>query len=200
MLLLDENIAVFLKSPSLSPTITLYHGSPVKVDEIKPYGINAGTRFSKPRMSSFWCTKKVAPLMFAIVRKLDDVLPDTIAIVNSTVDGVDIELESKTDVLRILKQSTFYVYEKTIDRKLVDIGHAPNIGEFTVDLPVKPDKVYSYSYKEFEQYLHFYPRSVIIKKVQSSANDKERSLIDKILYTSHDEFVRRKRSIKSLLK
>ena len=202
MLLFNEDIRLFIKDPSLSKDITLYHRTYLKLDKISPMSRNTGDRFSKPRMSSFWCTSQRIPKLFAIHQAICDHFKGVLkhpCILNKDITGVYIDESIKQDAIQYLKSIKFYIYQKTIPRKYVGIGQSPSTEEFTIDIDVVPDKVFIYNYNDIKSLIKF-STTARIEEITDYMKHREnrRTIFDFLLYNSMDEWAKRNKDMKTL--
>ena len=142
-----ESLETRLTTNIFEKEITIYHGSPTKTSIIYPLSFNAGTKLSKPRMSSFWADEHTAKL-FGIYR----LVQDNNFIISFTPDlrGLLVKPSDYNNIIRLLKSENIYLYEKTLDKKYVGIGHSNYFDEYTVDYPVRPDKIYVLGYNDLK--------------------------------------------------
>lgn len=136
-----EKMDTFLTTNPFEKQITLYHGSHYggKLDVIQPVSRNVGNRFNEPRCSSFWTTDKQLAINFAIFKLVGEVC-DIDACCSMDGSIYTMTKISESEVINKLKNEKVYVYTKTIDKKWIGRGHAPHMDEYTIDVPVKPDK------------------------------------------------------------
>ena len=144
---INESLETRLTTNIFEKEITIYHGSPTKTSIIYPLSFNAGTKLSKPRMSSFWADERTAKL-FGIYR----LVQDNNFIISFTPDlrGLLVKPSDYNNIIKLLKSENIYLYEKTLDKKYVGIGHSNYFDEYTVDYPVRPDKIYVLGYNDLK--------------------------------------------------
>ena len=146
-------LETILSTNPFEKEITLYHGSYKKIDKIDPIGYNAGTRLSRPRMSSFWAPEPSYCKLFALFRLINSFDKDLICAIHSNLEHLMVLKKDADKIKKLIRNKECYVYEKTIDKKYVGVGHAVYGTEFTIDVPVVPDRVEVYNaidlYKEY---------------------------------------------------
>ena len=124
--------------------IMLFHGTPENVNRIEPVSRNVGTRFSKPRTSSFWASRYEVAQVMGIWRLLANKMWPL-----SPEEKVSFYIDfrknkyviPKSDVAKLdklLKGETLYIYLATVPEKYVGKGHDPDVDEYSVDLTVVP--------------------------------------------------------------
>lgn len=142
-----ESLETRLTTNIFEKEITIYHGSPTKTSIIYPLSFNAGTKLSKPRMSSFWADEHTAKL-FGIYRLIQN--NDFIISFTPDLRGLLVKPSDYNNIIKLLKSENIYLYEKTLDKKYVGIGHSNYFDEYTVDYPVRPDKIYVLGYNDLK--------------------------------------------------
>lgn len=118
----------------------MYHGSDKKFDIIEPLGVNMGTKFSKPRLSSFfWMTKEEALgwMVYQVLRRQGGIK----CYYYIPTGGFLITPDNVKVAERYLKKAKGYLYTATIRLDKIGVGSSPDISEFTVDYSVVPDEV-----------------------------------------------------------
>ena len=124
--------------------VMLFHGTPENVNRIEPVSRNVGTRFSKPRTSSFWASRYEVAQVMGIWRLLANKMWPL-----SSEEKVSFYIDfrknkyviPKSDVAKLdklLKGETLYIYLATVPEKYVGKGHDPDVDEYSVDLTVVP--------------------------------------------------------------
>ena len=144
---INESLEIRLTTNIFEKEITIYHGSPFKTSVIYPLSFNAGTKLSKPRMSSFWADEHTAKL-FGIYRLIQN--NDFIISFTPDLNGLLVKPSDYNSIIKLLKSENIYLYEKTLDKKYVGIGHSNYFDEYTVDYPVRPDKIYVLGYNDLK--------------------------------------------------
>ena len=144
---INESLEIRLTTNIFEKEITIYHGSPFKTSVIYPLSFNAGTKLSKPRMSSFWADEHTAKL-FGIYRLIQN--NDFIISFTPDLNGLLVKPSDYNNIIKLLKSENIYLYEKTLDKKYVGIGHSNYFDEYTVDYPVRPDKIYVLGYNDLK--------------------------------------------------
>lgn len=168
---LDEAVETRLTKPFIGKEITLYTGSPKKLNIIDPVnsrinnpdkytkGINLGTRFSAPRYSSYWCDNDMHPKFFAFHRELLQKVGDAynitwLEVYNEHIRGAYnkekfyMKKSEKSDILPILKSIKIYIHKVTVPTKIVGRGHHKIHDEYTLDIAVKPDDIYEVDWND----------------------------------------------------
>lgn len=166
-----ESVETRLTHPFIGKNITLYTGSPKKLDIIDPVnsrinnpdkytkGINLGTRFSAPRYSSFWCDNDMHPKFFAFHRELLEKVGNMynitwLDVYNNHIKGdynkekFYMKKSEKSNILPILKSIKIYIHKVTVPTKIVGRGHHKIHDEYTLDIAVKPDDVYEVDWSD----------------------------------------------------
>lgn len=201
---LHENIETRITKPFLPKEITLYHGSTEKYDKIKPMTINAGTNLSKPRMSSFWTMDKDGATLFCIgtiISKYNIEKIKQLYFFDVKNRKVFVSEDNKDYILSILKNNDSYLYEKTIESSNVGRGHNRELCEFTIDIPVTPDKVYKLNYNTYKKYIKWVPQSKLDylfnnRKLLRDEFDLS-TPIEKLVYHSLEKNNRMRKDLKS---
>ena len=142
----ETRLETLLTTNPLKKEITVYHGSIEKVNIIYPKSINYGTKLSKERASSFWCPSYEFVRWFAFGKLINKLGYRTYRGING---NYLVRPSDYDDIIKKLKGGKLYIYEKTIPKEYLGIGHS-RYEEYTVDLPVKPDKVYTETYTKFK--------------------------------------------------
>lgn len=202
---LHENIETRVTKPFLPKEITLYHGSTEKYDKIKPMSINAGTNLSKPRMSSFWTMDKGGATLFSIgsvISKYNIEKIGQLYFFDIKERKIFVSEDNKDYILSILKNNESYLYEKTIETSKVGRGHNRHLCEFTIDIPVTPDKVYKLNYNNtYKKYLKWVPQSkldYLFNNRKSLQDEFDLSTpIEKMVYHSLKKNNKMRKEIKS---
>lgn len=187
---INEKLETLVTQPLLPKTITLYHGSIKKYDTIEPKSINIGTRLSSPRTSSFWTMDMGGAMIFAIgktISKNNIEKIDHLYHLSPKERKILLSNENKDYIIDILRNNKLYLYEKTIDSSKVGRGHNRHLEEFTIDIPVTPDKVYELSYYDYKKYLKWIPQNRLDYLFNCNKKDMQKyfdksSLIDKAIY------------------
>lgn len=179
-----EKMDTFLTTNPFEKQLTLYHGSHYggKLDVIQPVSRNVGNKFNDPRCSSFWTTNKQLAINFAIFKLVGELCDIDVCY---SMDGSIYTMKkiSESEVINKLKNEKVYVYTKTIDKKWVGRGHAPHMDEYTIDVPVKPDK-----YEEFDS---SYIKDNIkgrIKYIGTDDPKEQMKIIDKMIGEGNSKY------------
>ena len=200
---LNESLEFKLSNP-LTNELTLYHGSTEKFNIIKPMSINAGTRISNPRQSSFWTSDFNGAVLFAAegvinkYRKLNNLEKITHVFDLKNMKML-IDRSRKNDVINILKRNPIYVYEKTMPSKYIGRGHNIGLHEYTLDIPVRPDKIHVLYYDDIKNIEFIDVRIIndILTKHMSGKYDMyTASLMDRLLYHSPEKAISIRKEIK----
>lgn len=153
MQIVEEKLETNILDKTLAKSMYLYHASYLKLSTIKPTSLNMGTRLSRKRLSSFWTNSLEHSIMWALdwlgVRFDIDVIhdierkkvyfPDVDGRKES--DGKDAEFRHISKLItESLVHKPVYVYGAEIPMKHIGRGQVP-IDEYTVDIPVTPDRV-----------------------------------------------------------
>nr|DAR24435.1 MAG TPA: cysteine peptidase [Caudoviricetes sp.] len=178
-----EETVEYRLTKGFNKTITLYHGSPVKLTRIDAKSINLGTRISAPRTSSFWTGNKDA----AAIRGLNAWMCDNIYEFYTSMDAFENIAEnmvyvnkSEYDALcKKIKNCAIYVHEVIVPTKYVGRGHDPILKEYTLDIPVFPRRVYTYTYTDLIKFI----KPVNAAELSEARRTKNKtSIMDKLLY------------------
>ena len=229
---LNETVETRLTKPFIGKEITLYHGSSEKLDIISPIspdvinkkksvnGINLGTRFSKPRYSSFWCDNDVFPKIFTFHREVVNRLMEKennkeyrdVIVKYFRGDYVKekfyIRNSDKSEFLKIFKSIKIYIHKVTVDSKIVGRGHHKVNDEYSLDIPVKPDEIYDVDWndKDIQNVYNFIddnkfdsidPREMFSSKYDDRPKRGWNIMYD-LVYHDSDELKSIKKSIKNI--
>lgn len=200
---LNESLEFKISNP-LTSELKLYHGSAEKLNIIKPMTINAGTRISSPRLSSFWTDSLDGAILFAaegVINKHTKLnnFEKIIHVFDLKNMKMMIDKSRKNDVIDILKKNPIYVYEKTMSSKYIGKGHNIGLHEYTLDIPVKPDNVYVLYYDNIKNIEFVDVRIIndILNKYKSGKYDMyTASLIDRLLYHSPEKTISMRKDLK----
>ena len=133
---------IFGKKQPLQKQITLYHGTDKSdLDIIIPNSYNAGQKNDISKMSSFWFNQKEYAESFATLTLIENYNYNIFVTLDNDMKVI-LDKEYKNDIIKYLKTVKGYVYEKTVDMSIVGYGHEGVFPEYTLDVPVKPDKRY----------------------------------------------------------
>ena len=171
MQITEEKMDLRILDGNFNNSITLFHGTSKKLSIIRPTSVNVGNRLSSVRTSSFWTNNFDHAVLWALdwiamELNIDQychdinnvlgnryyfVLPDLVR-VKKWEDG----REDEEDILQVFKtelnKNPVYVYQATIPTKYVGRGQCA-IDEYTVDIPVKPQKEYKIDFDTASQYI-----------------------------------------------
>lgn len=136
--------------------ITLYHASPLKLTSIEPNSWNMGNRLSpKKRKSSFWTNNMKYAILWAldwVILRVDDlpyihdieeykfIVPDT-KLRENIGGGISALWPIKEWMKTQVNEKPIYIYQTTVSRAIVSKGQY-NIDEYTIDVPITPEKTY----------------------------------------------------------
>lgn len=152
-------LETYLTRPGLlfHDVIRLYHGSPTKLDVINPISRNVGTRLSNMRTSSFWTDQKDICIVFGIINLIYDQNQEIMKsfCVRNDFSKLYLNEEFNNEIDKILKNGKIFIHIKDVPTQLVGRGHNYLDSEFTIDIPVKPDKIEELDYNDFVQYIEF---------------------------------------------
>lgn len=197
----DISGVVFGKRKLFQDEITLYHGTDLKdLSYILPKSYNMGLKNDKPKMSSFWFNNIDYAITFATMTFVGTALNDKELNRSMMLDDnmtVLIEDKYKSNVISAIRGSKSYVYEKTIESSYVGYGHDGIFPEYTLDIPVKPDRCYVINDKQMLGHIKFVSEDYIksVKKKYKNGRMVFDSTplqqgINKILYyKDHDDRV-----------
>ena len=197
----DVSGIIFGKRKLFQDEITLYHGTDLKdLSYILPKSYNMGLKNDKPKMSSFWFNNIDYAITFATMTFVGTALNDKELNRSMMLDDnmtVLIEDKYKSNVISAIRGSKSYVYEKTIESSYVGYGHDGIFPEYTLDIPVKPDRCYVINDKQMLGHIKFVSEDYIksVKKKYKNGRMVFNSTplqqgINKILYyKDHDDRV-----------
>lgn len=162
----NETMELYLTRPKylFKKNITLYHGTnkkiPNKVIDPKYGTINAGTRLSNPRYSTWWTDDEFFALtidIYDIFMKEYDIPSAYVAYEFINIDYrnkiIYINKDNANQVKNLLNKSEKYVYIATVPTSIVGRGHNYNIDEYTIDVPIKADKEIKVTYDILKPYI-----------------------------------------------
>ena len=175
--------------------ITLYHGTSIKdLPLISPLSINVGLKNANPKMSSFWFNNLDYAITFSTMDYIARNLNDKDACRSMVLDNdmkVLIDNKYKSKVIASIKNGESYVYERTVESKYVGYGHNGVFPEYTLDIPVKPDRYYVIKFKDMVSKIKFVSENYIKSIKQKYAdgkmdfgNNKMQLLMDRVFYYS----------------
>ena len=197
----DVSGIIFGKRKLFQDEITLYHGTDLKdLSYILPKSYNMGLKNDKPKMSSFWFNNIDYAITFATMTFVGTALNNKELNRSIMLDDnmtVLIEDKYKSNVISAIRDSKSYVYEKTIESSYVGYGHDGIFPEYTLDIPVKPDRCYVINDKQMLGHIKFVSEDYIksVKKKYKNGRMVFDSTplqqgINKILYyKDHDDRV-----------
>lgn len=175
--------------------ITLYHGTSIKdLPWISPLSGNVGLKNAKPKMSSFWFNNLDYAITFSTMDYIARNLNDKDACKSMVLDNdmkVMIDNKYKSKVITSIKNGESYVYERTVESKYVGYGHNGVFPEYTLDIPVKPDRYYVIKFEDMINKIKFVSENYIKSIKQKYADgkmdfgaNKMQVLMDRVFYYS----------------
>mgnify|MGYP000519633769 CR=1 FL=1 len=208
---IKESLEVKLTTSPFEKEMVLYHGSPVqdKLSIINPNSYNAGTRLSKPRMSSFWTRKFEYAKLFGLFRVICSELKYKCFFAGDAYH-IYVRPSDYNDILRDIKSKHIWIYKKTLDKKYITGSNTYYIDEFTIDVPVKPDESIKIEYNDFIDLL----KDTLImlpddsKETRKRISDRElkvlakaklpKDIINMLIYYNADDVLDKVKDYKSL--
>lgn len=193
---LNESLETILIHPTLPKKVNIYHGTYSKdFKTIEPTSYNNGTKLSTSRMSSFWFIEmeyaKAFSVMEIINRNKND---DKIPMMLDKNLLVAVPAKYRNHVIDILKKTNSYVYaKKNIESKYLGVGQGKGFPEYTLDVSVKPDSIYTLSYPDNLQYVSFKSDSEIAELKEYYKTNRP-----SLLYYTADQLKQRREYIKGL--
>ena len=173
--LLNETLETKLTKPFLKNKITLYHGSPKKLEIINPNKaqVNVGTKLSKPRFSTWWCRDPWYPIYFAshrsgvfykflqeyLGKNINKVFFSDYYIFDNVMKKIYMNEKLKNLYKKHFNDVICYLHSITIDTKDVGRGHHYQTEEFTIDKPVKVDNIETITFKKLYDKIIWIPES-----------------------------------------
>ncbi len=210
MMIAEEKLDVSVLDGFGGGNMTLYHASPLKLDIIKPTSWNMGNRLSpKKRKSSFWTTSMKYSILWAldwVILRIKDLpyihdidrykfyVPNvTIQRVLGETVSADVPIDAW--IKSQLKEQPVYVYEATVPRAIVSKGQF-NIEEYTIDVPITPDKVHVINADNAMQVIEVLPcnKFEVLYKTQIGDVKKRNPSIKELLIYRNPNRVIRERS------
>lgn len=195
----NEKLDTRILDLNFGKTMKLFHGTKYKLTgPIKPTSVNMGNRLTSVRTSSFW-TKSFEYAAFwaatwtcAICRVRECIDIDTKKVV---LPGFYIGEKTGKTLPELLKtwidDDKLYVYEATVETKYVGRGQCP-IDEYTVDIPVKPDKIHELKWNDIAKYIIFakteeeYDMYLSKFTVSKSYSKSKTNLREKLIFKNSD--------------
>ena len=168
--IINESLELALTKGKIGGGTILYHASPLRLTQVIPKSLNAGTKLSKVRTSSFWTDNEARAVVlgiWALIAKSDD--PDIR-------DKLYIALDLKSNGAYIyadeigmkgynyLKDKVIYVYAAKIPNKHIGRGHDPDTGEYSVDIPVDTKLMKIYKFSDFSKFIKLVGGEEFMKK------------------------------------
>ena len=194
---------IFNKKQPFQKQITLYHGTDISnLDILIPNSYNVGRKNDAPKMSSFWFANKDYAESFASMTLIEKYNYNLLILLDNDMK-VLIDKNYKDDIIKFLKSTKGYVYEKTIDISIVGYGHEGIFPEYTLDIPVKPDKRHIIMPNNLIKRIKFVPNDYLqdIKNKYKSGkmnfgSNFIQQILDKIIY--YQSMVQRTKKIKDV--
>lgn len=140
--------------------MTLYHGSPEKLDIINPIGYNGGTKLSRIRMSSFWCDTTGICKVISIGRIISKYNKNLIWYGDPDCIHLLVLESERKELHKAVKNKSIFIYEKTVPKEYIGIGHSAYGIEYTIDVPVRPDSYVEYSAEDILDEIAIYCNSI----------------------------------------
>lgn len=193
------------KGKPLGKIITLYHGSPVKMDVVETRTVNMGNRLEGKHMSSFWTDNYDGAVCWALdfacmklynLPYINDIDKHIKYIPDYTLSSTDKDgnVVGKLSVMEAFKKYEkqlfpLYVYTITVDTKYVGRGHAA-IGEYTIDHDIKPGKCKAIGFGEAKKYMKVIPPDEFDQLNEKCVagtltSKKQERLRDKLIYRDY---------------
>ena len=199
----DIEQIIFNKKQPFQKQITLYHGTDISnLDILIPNSYNVGRKNDVPKMSSFWFANKDYAESFASMTLIEKYNYNLLILLDNDMK-VLIDKNYKDDIIKFLKSTKGYVYEKTIDISIVGYGHEGIFPEYTLDIPVKPDKRHIIMPNNLIKRIKFVPNDYLqdIKNKYKSGkmnfgSNFIQQILDKIIY--YQSMVQRTKKIKDV--
>ena len=167
MMIAEEKLDLRILDGNFNKNITLFHGSERKLTVIRPTSVNVGNRLSQPRTSSFWTNNFKYAVLWALdwvainchdmpyYHDIDEnlfVIPD-VDLVEKDKDGNEIMCRNILQVIEdYLTKTPVFVYQASVPTKYVGRGQCA-INEYTVDIPIKPNKTYEINFDTAKSYI-----------------------------------------------
>jgi hypothetical protein len=201
MKICNEKLDTRILDLNFGKTMTLYHGTKRRIDgPIKPTSYNAGNRLRGESTSSYWAKTYDYAAFWATswacnvlgVSECLNISHKKIVLPGHYVNKEGVSL---IDVFREeYKKNPFFVYEANVDIKHIGRGQAA-INEYTVDIAVKPEKVYVLSWNEIQKYIIYTKNSAEYEAykqkftVRKSFTKNKLNLREKLIFKDHDTTV-----------
>ena len=204
LLIATEKIDTRIIDLNFGKTMKLFHGSPNKFNVIRANSYNAGNRLTPQRTSSYWTNNFEYAAFWAtsylsFILKVDECIDiNTMKVVLPGHYVVEKTGESLYDILhKTYKEHGLYVYEANVDIKHIGRGQCP-INEYTVDIPIKPCKMYKLSWDYIQKFLIFtkdeaeYQHYLNTYTTRKSFTKNKLSLREKIIFGNTDRIVEKR--------
>jgi len=212
---INETLETKLTKPFLKSKITLYHGSNKKLEVINPNNsksqVNVGTKLSKPRFSTWWCRDPWYPIFFAGEDKFYDLVDEftnkkiknyfgyfEYFIFNNEMKKIFMNENIKNLYKKHFNDVLCYLHIVTVDTKDVGRGHNLHAEEFTLDKPVKVDKIETITFKSLYKDIIWIPESEMKLRASSENTYKDLfynykpNIMEKIIYYKEpDMYIKR---------
>lgn len=215
---INESLETRLTKPFLPKYITLYRGDKLKYSIVDPKQgmINIGTKLSSPRYSSWWCKDPSFPCMKVYSKVFRDYFYENLFYKDDEEYNENINKVFLMDYMnkkiyihksfknKIPKNITHgYLYEVTVPTNVVGRGHNIEIDEYTLDFPIKPDKILKIKYSMVEPYIEWVDDEFLLKKYEKIKNYKmshNPNFMEYLIYYDTDEMRKRRKQFKKLNK
>lgn len=222
---MNESLETSLTRPFIGNNVTLYHVSRDKLTVINPAKskiINAGTKLSNPRLSTWW----VRDPYYAIC-VFDCLLYDLFKYglkATTNIDEVSFKNQLNsfwspdydrkvlyvnqdykhlllTSYNRIPSNKKRYLYTVTVPKKIVGRGHNIELDEYTLDVPIKPDKCEEITMDHLLPYIEWKDGTYIsLRNVRVDVRQTYKpTIMDKLIYHDNDKMREIRKQYKNLL-
>ena len=207
--IIDESLEFMLSKhvTTVNGNVTLFHGSPKNdLTTIFPLSRNVGTRLSKPRTSSFWAGDPQTATIMGMWRLLAYIVPNFMSsdchikwYIDFSIGRLCVARTSSKELFNILKDKSITVYVATVPAKHVGRGHDLEVGEYSVDVAVKPHTHTTLDFSKLVKSIKVISDSEYISKVEKygygSVSRKNISFRDRLIYRSREKTAEYNKSI-----
>ena len=168
--IINESLELTLTKGKIGGATVLYHASPLRLSQIIPRSLNAGTRLSKVRTSSFWTDDEDRALILGIWKVLTQAVdPDIREKMIFALDMRDNKVcifpnDNGIKGYNYLKDKKIYLYAAKIPNKHIGRGQVLSTGEYSVDIPISPRLIKEYNFSAFSQFIYFLGTDDFTKK------------------------------------
>lgn len=199
---INESLETTIMTNPFKREMTLYHGSIVgNLTTINPLSKNFGTKLSGFRRSSFWTTSLTMATHRCVYKLLRSLGYDKV-VINSDLSFSVIGDYDENEYERFLKKiqnTPFYIYEITISKKYVKCGHDKYFEEYSIDIPVKPDKCHVIPFSKYKTIVS--PRMIKFTNTYDSSklpySNRDTRLFGNLLFYSDDKKMEMNKKLKS---